>query len=104
MNNNFNNYNDNINNNDNVNFNGQNFNHVGFNGQVGCVLPPIVTRRTNVVHRYYVIEQPHICENETKFINHYIKRHKYIPKQLCCEENTYNEENYGCCNNFNNNI
>lgn len=72
------------------------------NVQNGCVLPPIVTRRTNVVHRYYVIEQPHICENETKYVNHYIKRHKYIPKQLCCEENTYAEENCGCCQGFNN--
>ena len=40
-------------------------------------LPPIVTRETNVVHRYFVVEQPHICEMETKVINHYIKRHKY---------------------------
>lgn len=91
----------NFNNNNFNNVNAQNVNNQMFNGQVGCVLPPIVTRRTNVVHRYYVIEQPHICENETKFVNHYIKRHKYIPKQLCCEENTYSEENLGCCNNFN---
>lgn len=66
------------------------------------VCPPIVTRQTNVVHRYFVCEQPHICENETKIINHYIKRHKFIPKQFCCEENTYCEENLGCCSNMNN--
>ena len=88
------------------NCNGNNNFNAAFanNGQNTMTLQPIVSRRTNVVHRYFVINQPYICENETKFINHYIKRHKYIPKQLCCEENTYNEENYGCCNNFNNNI
>ncbi len=88
----------NVNNNANNNINNTNFNNANtFNGQTACVLPPIVTRRTNVVHRYYVIEQPHICENETKIINHYIKRHKFIPKQYCCEENAYSEENAGCC-------
>lgn len=66
--------------------------------QTNMVLPPIVTRRTNVVHRYYVIDQPHICENETQIINHYVKRHQYIPRQLCSEQNTYTEQNCGCGN------
>ena len=77
-----------------------NFNQNMFFGQgpvTNTTLPPIVTRQTNVVHRYYVINQPHICENETKIINHYIKKHQYIPKQFCCEENTYCEENLGSC-------
>ena len=77
-------------------FNGFNqFN--GMNTQ-NTVLPPIVTRQTNVVHRYFLIDQPHICENETKVINHYVKRHYYIPRDLCCEENTYSEQNCGSCN------
>ena len=69
------------------------------NGQMcnNVTLTPIVTRQVNVVHRYCVIDQPHICEVETKVINHYIKRHHYIQRPLCSEENTYSEENAGCC-------
>lgn len=81
--------------------NNQNFNQ-GMINQENMTLPPIVTRQTNVVHRYFVINQPHICEMETKVINHYIKRHQYIPKPLCCSENTYCEENLGCCPGMNN--
>lgn len=81
--------------------NNQGFNQ-GMINQENMTLPPIVTRQTNVVHRYFVINQPHICEMETKVVNHYIKRHQYIPKPLCCEENTYCEENLGCCPGMNN--
>ena len=77
--------------------NNQGFINQGFVNQEVQQLPSIVTRQTNVVHRYIVVEQPHICEMETKVINHFIKRHKYIPRPLCCEENTYCEENLGCC-------
>ncbi len=84
------------------NFNNANAANLGTmfaNGQNQVVLQPIVTRRTNVVHRYFVINQPHICENETKVINHYVKRHQFIPQQLCSEECTYTEEGCGCGNN-----
>ncbi len=71
---------------------------------------PIVTRRTNVVNRYFYIDQPYINEVETQVVNHYIKRNKYYTKPICCEKNVYCEENY-CCNNdppcqndFNNNM
>lgn len=67
-----------------------------FNQNV-TVNPPIVTRQTNVVNRYFYIDQPHICEMETQYVNHYIKRHKFIPKYTCCEKNVYCEENCGCC-------
>ena len=29
-------------------------------------LPPLVTHDVNVVHRYFIVEQPHIQEIETK--------------------------------------
>jgi hypothetical protein len=62
-------------------------------------LPPIVTRRVNVVHTYQVINQPHICEEVTQVCNHVIKRHQYYQKPLCCQSNDYQEENNGCCQN-----
>lgn len=61
------------------------------------VCPPIVNRHVVVCHRYNIIEQPHICEIHTKIINHTIKRNKFIPKFTCSEENTFCEENIGCC-------
>ena len=73
------------------------------NGQNTMTLQPIVSRRTNVVHRYFVINQPYICENETQFVNHYVKRNQYIPRNICSEVNTYAEENCGC-NQGNNNL
>ena len=63
-------------------------------------LPPIVTRRVNVVHTYQVINQPHICEEVTQVCNHVIKRHQYYQKPLCCQSNDYQEENNGCCQNY----
>jgi len=70
-------------------------------------LPPIVTRQTNVVHRYYVTDQPYIIENETKYVNHYVKRNYFIPRNICSEENTYSEQNCGnscgCGNNWSGN-
>lgn len=77
-------------------------NQFNFNNQCNTVLPPIVTRQTNVVHCYYTIDQPHICENETKVINHYVKRHYYIPRELYSAENIYSEQNCGCGCNRNN--
>lgn len=62
------------------------------------VNPPIITRRTNVVNRYFYIDQPHINEVETQVVNHYIKRNKYYTKPICCEKNVYCEENYVCPN------
>lgn len=61
------------------------------------VAPPIVTRQTQVVNRYYVVEQPHINEVETQYVNHYVKRHKYVNRPLCSEQNVYSEENCGGC-------
>lgn len=60
-------------------------------------LPPIVTRRVNVVHRYQIINQPHILEDVTQVCNHVIKRHQCYNKPICCENTDYQEE--GCCNN-----
>lgn len=62
-------------------------------------LPPIVTRRVNVVHTYQVINQPHICEDVTQVCNHVIKRHQYYQKPICCQANDFQEENNGCCGN-----
>lgn len=75
-----------------------------FNNANVTVAQPIVTRQTQVVNRYFVIEQPHICEMETQYVNHYVKRHKYIPRPLCCEKNVYSEENCGCCPGMNQNF
>lgn len=83
--------------------NNQFFNANNVNNPTVTVAPPIVTRQVNVVHRYFVVEQPHICEQETKICNHYIKRHKYIPRPICNEYCDYVEENQGCCPGFNNN-
>ena len=65
-------------------------------------LPPIVTRHVNVVHRYQIINHPHIMEDVTQICNHVIKRHQCITKPICCENTDYQEE--GCCGNqmFNN--
>ena len=65
-------------------------------------LPPIVTRHVNVVHRYQIINQPHIMEDVTQICNHVIKRHQCITKPICCENTDYQE--VGCCGNqmFNN--
>ncbi|HOA63436.1 MAG: hypothetical protein GX203_02070 [Acholeplasmataceae bacterium] len=71
---------------------------LGFPNQPNVqVCPPIVNRQVVVCHRYNIIEQPHICEIHTKIINHTIKRNRFIPKFTCSEENTFCEENIGCC-------
>ena len=66
------------------------------NNQQACqVNNPIVTRQTNVVNRYFYIDQPHICEMETQYVNHFIKRHTYTPRYITNEQNVYSEINYG---------
>jgi len=65
---------------------------------------PIVTRQTNVVNRYFYVDQPHICEMETQYVNHYIKRHTYIPRYISSEQNVYSEVNCGCGQNYYNNL
>lgn len=70
------------------------------NGNV-TVNPPIVSRQTNVVNRYFYIDQPYINEVETQYVNHYIKRNKCYTKPLCCEKNVYCEVNCGCCQGMN---
>lgn len=62
-------------------------------------LPPIVCRRVNVIHRYQIINQPHIYEDVTQICNHVIKRHQTYNKPICCEHTDYAEENF---NNFEN--
>lgn len=64
---------------------------------------PIVTRQTNVVNRYFYIDQPHICEMETQYVNHFIKRHTYIPRYITNEQNVYSEVNCGYGQNVNGN-
>ncbi len=71
--------------------------------QVNCpqnvvVNRPIVTREVNVVNRYCIIEQPHIHEVETQYVNHFITRHQYIKRPICNETNVYSEENDCGCN------
>jgi hypothetical protein len=61
---------------------------------------PIVTREVNVVNRYCIIEQPHIHEVETQYVNHYITRHQYIQRPISNETNVYSEENCPFNNNF----
>ena len=77
------------------------------NGNTNVVnLPPIVCRRVNVVHRYQIINQPHIIEDVTQVCNHVIKRHQTYNRPLCCEQTDYTEENCNSCgqmNNFDNN-
>lgn len=68
------------------------------NGNV-TVNNPIVTRQTNVVNRYFYVDQPHIHEMETQYVNHFIKRHTYIPRYICSEQNVYSEVNCGCVQN-----
>ena len=74
----------------------QNFNNPFNNGNI-VNLPPIVTRRVNVVHRYQIINQPHIVEDVTQICNHVIKRHQCYNRPICCENTDYHEEN-NCCN------
>lgn len=76
------------------NFN--NFDQVNFNNANVVNLPPIVTRRVNVVHRYQIINQPHVLEDVTQICNHVIKRHQCYNRPMCCENTDYTEEN--CCN------
>ncbi len=83
-----------------MNQNVNNFVNQNFNTSNTSVvnLPPIVTRRVNVVHRYQIINQPHILEDVTQVCNHVIKRHQSCTKPMCCECTDYTEEN-GCCGN-----
>ena len=73
----------------------QNFNNPFNNGNI-VNLPPIVTRRVNVVHRYQIINQPHIVEDVTQICNHVIKRHQCYNRPICCENTDFHEEN-NCC-------
>ena len=70
-------------------------NQANFANQASQVNNPIVTRQTNVVNRYFYIDQPHICEMETQYVNHYIKRHTYVPRYITNEQNVYSEVNCG---------
>lgn len=72
-----------------------------FNPQNVINLPPIVTRRVNVIHRYQIINQPHITEDVTQICNHVIKRHQCYNRPICCENTDYHEENCCCQNQFN---
>lgn len=58
-------------------------------------LPPIVTRQTNIIHRPFIINQPHINEVVTQVQNHIIKRHHCCTRPMCCECCDFVEE--GCC-------
>lgn len=62
-------------------------------------LPPIVCRRVNVVHRYQIINQPHIIEDVTQVCNHVIKRHQTYNRPMCFENTYYSEENCNNCGN-----
>lgn len=62
-------------------------------------LPPIVCRRVNVVHRYQIINQPHIIEDVTQVCNHVIKRHQTYNRPMCFEQTDYSEENCNNCGN-----
>ncbi len=62
-------------------------------------LPPIVCRRVNVVHRYQIINQPHIIEDVTQVCNHVIKRHQTYNRPMCFENTDYSEENCNNCGN-----
>ncbi len=70
----------------------QNFVNQAYANTTVTNLPPIVTRQVNVVHRYQIINQPHIMENVTQVCNHCIKRHQCIQKPICCEHTDYKEE------------
>lgn len=65
-------------------------------------LPPIVCRRVNVVHRYQIINQPHVIEDVTQICNHVIKRHQTYNRPMCCEQTDYSEENCDNCGQMNN--
>ena len=81
----------------------QNLNNFVNNGFVGgndtsvVNLPPIVCRRVNVVHRYQIINQPHIIEDVTQVCNHVIKRHQTYNRPMCCEQTDYSEEGCNQC-------
>ena len=50
----------------------------------------------NVVHRYNIINQPHIHEHLTQVCTHNIKRHFCCQRPLCQEHCTFKEEFCGC--------
>lgn len=62
-------------------------------------LPPLVTHDVNVVHRYFIVEQPHIQEIETKYCDHVVKRHTCQTVYTTSNECDYAEQ--CCCNNNN---
>ena len=63
-------------------------------------LPPIVCRRVNVVHRYQIINQPHIIEDVTQVCNHVIKRHQTYNKPMVYENTDYTDEGCNQCGGF----
>jgi len=63
---------------------------------VVTTLPPIVTRDVNVIHRFNIVNQPHIHEDITHICNHNIKRNFFCRKPICKEHCTYREEFCGC--------
>lgn len=59
-------------------------------------LPPIITRRVNIVNRPIITNQLHILEDITQINNQHIKRHFCVTKPSCCETHSHQEVN--CCN------
>lgn len=59
-------------------------------------LPPIVTRNVNVLHRFNIVNQPHIHEDITHICNHHIKRHFCCRRPICREHCDFREEFCGC--------
>ena len=84
------------------NFVNQDFNTFNNTNTNVINLPPIVCRRVNVVHRYQIINQPHIIEDVTQVCNHVIKRHQTYNRPMCCEHTDYTEENCNSCGQMNN--
>jgi len=68
---------------------------VNYTQPVVTTLPPIITRRVNVIHRFNIVNQPHILEDITQICNHCIKRHQCCTRPMCFEHTDYQEE--GCC-------
>ena len=79
------------------NFVNPDFNTFNNNNANVVNLPPIICRRVNVVHRYQIINQPHIIEDVTQICNHVIKRHQTYNRPMCCEHTDYTEENCNQC-------
>ncbi len=63
----------------------------------GPVMEPM---QEKVVHKDICHEIKHICPVNTKYVNHHIYKHTYVPQYTCSTEDVCTTVNEGSCCNF----